>query len=276
MRKFIDGIKAPFRTLRNRQLEQRTGFDLKGSSSQYVMKIPSDQNAVDLFKGEWSSILPQKDLVSGHAALFEDPRIEWLINVAGGVEGKSILELGPLEGGHAYMMEKNGAQSITAIEANMRAYLKCLIAKEIYDLKSVNFLLGDFIEYMRASDRRFDICLASGVLYHMKNPVEMLELIANCSDTLYLWTHYCDPATTPYAEEIEFNQAGFKHKLYVHTYGSALGWDGFCGGSGKYSCWLSKDEIMAALQHFGFRRIETAFDQPDHPNGPSISITAFK
>ena len=32
------------------------------------------------------------------------PRIEWLLDAYGEVRGKSILELGPFEGGHAYML----------------------------------------------------------------------------------------------------------------------------------------------------------------------------
>ena len=39
----------------------------------------------------------------GKVNAFEDARIEWLLDAYGEVHGKSILELGPFEGGHAYM-----------------------------------------------------------------------------------------------------------------------------------------------------------------------------
>src|SRR6058998_2055014 len=92
----------------------------------YVKSIPSEQNALDIFKGEWSSSLPpEKGLQTGGvAALFQDGRVKWAVEQFGGVEGQTILELGPLEGAHTYMLEKMGAASVTAIEANTRAYLK--------------------------------------------------------------------------------------------------------------------------------------------------------
>lgn len=86
----------------------------------------------------------------------------------------TVLELGPLEAGHTYMLEKMGARSIVAVEANSRAYLKCLIVKELFELKRAKFLLGDFVAYLKNNTRHFDLCLASGVLYHMQNPAELL------------------------------------------------------------------------------------------------------
>ena len=65
---------------------------------------------------------------------------------------------------------------MTAIEANTRAYLKCLIAKELLDMSRLGFLLGDFMEYLRGDPDHVDVCFASGVLYHVPNPVETLAL----------------------------------------------------------------------------------------------------
>lgn len=160
----------------------------------YVASMPSPQNALDIFKGEWASKLPEplSGLSAGPLPLFEDPRIEWINTQLDNIEGMTVLELGPLEAGHTYMLERFGATKIVAIEANTRAYLKCLLIKELLELKRVSFLCGDFIDYLRANQKRFDICVASGVLYHMLNPVELIALAAKVSDRLFLWTHYYD------------------------------------------------------------------------------------
>src|SRR4028119_854753 len=104
---------------------------------------PSPQNALDIFKGEWASCLPGSlsVLQAGKGQLFEDSRILWSVEQVGGgtIKGKKIIELGPLEAGHTYMMETLGADSITAIESNTRAYLKCLIIKELLGLKRSHF-----------------------------------------------------------------------------------------------------------------------------------------
>ncbi|MEG4232669.1 hypothetical protein QUA40_11235 [Microcoleus sp. Pol11C3] len=103
-------------------------------------------------------------LVAGTIPLFEDNRITWAIEQLKGVQSKHIIELVPLEAGHTYMLEKLGASSISAIEANSRAYLKCLIVKEVMKLQKAHLLYGDCVEYLRSSHNKFDVCLASGIL----------------------------------------------------------------------------------------------------------------
>src|SRR6188768_2522897 len=81
---------------------------------QYVREAPSAQNVVDLFAGEWSSALPPAiGATAGSIALFDDDRIRWILERAGGVDGQRVLELGPLEAGHTAMLEAAGA-TVTA------------------------------------------------------------------------------------------------------------------------------------------------------------------
>lgn len=250
----------------------------------YIKTIPSDQNSVDIFKGEWSSIFPGNQPLAGTIPLFEDSRIAWAVEQLGGVQGKNILELGPLEAGHTFMLEKRGAASVTAIEANSRAYLKCLIVKEIFKLQKAQFLFGDCIEYLRNCTKKFDVCFASGILYHMINPVELLSLMAKVSDKIVIWTHYYNGEVLhsqpnlspkfPGKEEAEFK--GFKHTLYHQDYNASLDHSGFCGGSDTFSNWLSREDILSCLRFFGFNKIQINFEQVNHPHGPCFALVAMK
>jgi hypothetical protein len=251
----------------------------------YVQSAPSNQNSLDIFKTEWASKLPAElEVTAGQSFLFEDPRITWVNEQFGGLQGQEILELGPLEAGHTYMMEQLGATSVTAIEANTRAYLKCLIAKEILNLKNAHFLLGDFIEYLKQHPRKFDLCIASGVLYHMQNPAELIDLISQVTDRVFLWTHYYDEALMPQKKEFihRFPSAsvvdykGFSHTLYRQEYGEALGYASFCGGSHAFSTWMKREEIIACLSFFGFSNITTSFENPHNPGGPCFAIAATR
>jgi len=263
-----------------------TGKYSEGILDAYVKDRPSPQNALDIFKGEWSSRLPPpyENTTSGRADLFEDARIRWAGKLLGGFNGVSILELGPLEAGHSYMLEKMGAKGVLAIEANTRAYLKCLIVKEILGLARVRFLLGDFIEYMSHTDERFDVCLASGVLYHMQDPAGLIRLASKVSDRIILWTHYYDdkvikgsPALShKFSGPVKAGSDGFEHCLYRHEYKSALGWSGFCGGGETYSNWMTRDDIITCLEHFGFTHTVVGFEQPDHANGPSFCVVGSR
>jgi SAM-dependent methyltransferase len=254
----------------------------------YLTTTPSSQNVLDIFKGEWSSKLPPPldQLQAGEIELFQDARIKWLISELGDLHGQTILELGPLEGGHSYMLELGGAESITAIDANTHAYLKCLIAKELLGMRRVRFLHGDFVEYLKAPDcQQFDIGVASGVLYHMVNPAELIALMAKCCQKhLLIWTHYYDEdwaqagelqSKFPFTQQADYE--GFSHTLIRQYYGDpAVLSTGFCGGSRPYSNWMYRDEIIKCLNYFGFMKVQINFDHYDHPNGPAFTLLASR
>lgn len=111
----------------------------------YVASMPHPQNALNIFKGEWVSRLPEPyaSLEAGKLALFEDVRIKWAETELSGFQNKSILDLGPLEGAHPHMFERLGAKEIVSIEGDTRAFLKCLITKELLGLKRVSYQCGD-------------------------------------------------------------------------------------------------------------------------------------
>jgi Protein of unknown function (DUF1698) len=253
----------------------------------YVQNAPSSQNVLDLFKGEWSSQLPTYlELVTqpGTAGLFEDSRVVWAEEVLGSFAGWNILELGPLEGGHSYMFQKKGASKITSIEANTRAFLKCLCIKEILGLNRVSFKLGDFMPFLRSDSEQYDMVFASGVLYHMEEPVELIKLISKVSDKVLLWTQYYDGNIISQKESLAdkfspvdtFGYDGAFYEFSTQAYKEALDWSGFCGGPKPVSKWLTRDSILRALKRYGFTDIQINFDSPDAQNGPAFAICAKK
>lgn len=249
---------------------------------QYVTSAPSPQNAIDIFAGEWASALPDSlgKLKAGQSQLFNDVRIHWAEQELGGFKGATVLELGPLEAAHTCMMEQYGAAEILAIEANTRAYLKCLTIKELFELKRSKFVCGDFVEFLRQNSLQFDICVASGVLYHMRNPVELISLISKVCDRVMIWTHYYDAdlmATSDRFPESHLSEyQGFEHRLYRQEYGVGLDLTSFCGGNDSYSNWMSRADILNCLQHFGFSEIQINFEDSQNPNGPSFCLAAVK
>lgn len=237
----------------------------------YVRTAPDPQFAVDIFQDEWSSrlpALPGSSLAprSGTTPLFEDPRIDWasdrLSELGIAIEGKRILELGPLEGGHTAMLCARGAAEVVAIEANKRSYLKCLIVKELYGLDRARFLLGESVDYLRTTNDVYDIAIVSGLLYHLANPVELIALLARRCRAIFLWTVVYDPAffarfpekLKPFHPPQAAHFDGFPHTVHRMDYGEALDWKGFCGGSRPFCHWLTQEDILRALAHFGLPR----------------------
>jgi len=251
----------------------------------YCMETPAPQQVLDIFRGEWSSAMPSASGLAttpGHAGLFEDPRVTWAASRSGGVHGRRILELGPLEGGHSYMLEQAGAAEVLAVEANVRSFLKCLCVKEIFGLSKAHFVLGDCMAFMEQSSGGWDMVFASGILYHMKDPARFLSLLPRMAPRVFLWTHYFDERiirTTP-ALEHKFGalQEGvvgdYRYQFVEQSYKEALGWSGFCGGAAETSVWLTRSSILGLLKHLGYRTIEVSFETPDHPNGPAFCVYA--
>jgi SAM-dependent methyltransferase len=253
----------------------------------YTLTRPSAQNAIDLFQGEWSSRFPDSlGLVAlpGTATLFEDGRIRWSEACLGGFKGRRILELGPLEGGHSYMLQQGGASQVVAIEANTRCFLKCLIVKELLRLDRVEFRLGDFTAYLQQTDEAFDIVIASGVLYHMAEPLKLIDRVARVAPDVMYWTHYYDKAViraSPalarrFGPQQPLAHGGETYEYAQQTYRAERGRAAFCGGSQPTSRWLTRDSLLRALRNCGYTGIEVGFEDPHHPNGPALAICATR
>jgi hypothetical protein len=273
----LKNIRKIAGTLRNLNFQAASGE----ITESYVGTEPGAQAALDTFRGEWSSRFPPpfSELNAGKSELFEDARVQWALAQFGDVQGKSVLELGPLEGGHSYMLEKAGFASVLGIEANTRAYLKCLITKEITDLSHTRFVLGDFVKFLRASPPKFDAAFVCGVLYHMENPAELIELISHAADQVFIWTHHYVPSwqhVGRFTAAQPSEHKGFQHSLYRQEYGASLKRAGFCGGPLRYSSWMTREDILSCLKYFGFVDMQTNFDDPNHPNGPAFALVAKK
>jgi len=258
---------------------------LEAELAEFLTQYPSDQNAFDLFPESWSTIF-EGVKTNGTAVLSNDLRIKWLLERVD-VASKSVLELGPLEAGHTYMLEKAGA-NVLSIEANKGAFLRCLIVKNYLGMNS-KFLLGDF-EQFNWSDK-FDMIVASGVLYHMREPVALLEKLSHLTNKIFLWTHYFEPNLELWNKDLKSQlESGkwdienpsvveigqLKIKTVKQHYGEALGWTGFCGGTESYSNWLYRQDLLSLLGFLGFNNIELSFDEPAHQNGPAFCVLAQK
>jgi len=249
----------------------------------YVHAAPSAQNAVDLFRGEWVSAFPIPGIKAGNIPLFFDWKLPLLDEAFGSIAGWNVLELGPLEGMHTYMLEQMGAASVTAIESSGRAYLRCLITKEVLDLRKAHFQLGDFNEFLTSTELTYDLVLGSGILYHQHDPCATLGHVSRVAPRLLLWTHFYDEGMFESRDHLvdrfrtttttEFEGRTFT--LHVHQYAEDLERRTFCGGLNETSHWMSLDDLETVLSICGYKE-ELRQMELDHPHGPAVLMILSK
>jgi hypothetical protein len=248
----------------------------------YVATFPTWQNAIDVVPGWNHAFPPAAGVTAGPGHMYEDSRISWCLEKMGTLHGKHVLELGPLEGMHTYMLSRAQPDKIDAIEANALAFLRCLVTKEVLALDKASFRLGDFNAWLEKSGVRYDLIVASGVLYHSSDPIRLLELIGSSSDCFYLWTHYFDSNAmgidddrrVPFSGRVEVRDYnGLRLELHERSYYAAWKDPKFCGGFQDRHYWMTKQDILRLANRIGFDT-EIAHDEPEHVNGPSCSIFA--
>jgi hypothetical protein len=271
-----------FRILR-RLIPWPTSKSASSIFDRYVSAPPALQNAVDALPG-WSCALPPGlGVQAGSIAAYEDARIRWAIECFGPLEGRRVLELGPLEGGHTMILEAAGA-SVDAIEANKSAFMRCLIAKEIAGLKRARFWLGDFVKWLENIDETYDLVVASDALDCFTSPLRAIELISRRTDAVYIWTHVArekrqrrrdrGDKIPSNAEDHYFRGANFR--IYRAAKLPAEGKAAEVSGVSGERALLRRGDLLEALKIVGFQRVQTAHEDADHPRGQALSVFARK
>lgn len=262
----------------------RASHDIRSADATYSADRPSNQTAVDVFKGTWTSAFPPEYGVrAGTLESFDDVRVRWAAEtLPGGFGGRSILELGPYEAYNTWQFERLGARSVTAIEANDFNFLKSLVVKEVTGLRA-RFLHGDAVAYLEACAERYDLVWASGVLYHASDPLRLIAAIARVTDAVFLHTHYFTAeaaARSAHAQsffepprDVRARIGGREVTLHFKAYGQPKRGD-FSGGPAAFSYWMEKDDILAALGDAGFDDVRIGTDDPGNPNGPALFLLA--
>lgn len=261
--------------------EQNTFSDRKLDA--YVNSAPTPQNAIDALPGWNMSLPPHAGVTAGAHPFYQDDRIYWAIDQFGSLQGQQILEIGPLEASHTYLLEQYQPLVLDAVEANKMAYLRCLVVKELLNMNIARFHLGDASKWLENNDKRYDFVVASGILYHMQDPVKFLERIAARTNSFYLWTHYVDEVAMPmndvrrgaFVGQVEVEEfQGHKVRLWQRSYHGAWRSNHFCGGIHDRHRWMERKDMLALIAALGFDDVRIAHDDWGHDNGPSFSVFA--
>lgn len=252
----------------------------------YVLDLPREANAIDLQRGGWKFEYENMDEAGIRESIASDGRplfcSMFFPNFAD--PDYSIWELGPSDGYNTAGLEFHGAKNVSAIEGNVGAFLRCLILKNYFNLKS-KFLLGDFLKYLDAVDQGPDLIYGSGVLYHLTDPVSFLRRCSELSPDLFLWTfvydhdlmidHGYEKNMFAFDQVRTIDVAGREVRYHKRFYDpSLIGEEKFAGGFQSYANWMTRDDLFYTLEKFGYRVLQTIDD--GYSGIPAINIFATR
>jgi hypothetical protein len=143
---------------------------------------------------------------------------------------------------------------------------------------NARFLLGDFSEYLKKTSKSYDLIFASGVFYHMEDPVDLIWQISKRTDRIFAWTHYISKDQSNYAESSDRNtlkEIEFSCNYYRYEYDQSRE-DRSFARVGEFSSRLTKEDFLRALLAVGFSNYEIVKDEFDHPGEPAFSFIAEK
>ncbi|MBR0648563.1 class I SAM-dependent methyltransferase [Roseomonas terrae] len=267
---------------------QLSGYDVISDKfpDRYVLDLPRDANAIALQRGGWKFSYETKSEAEIRESIASDGRplfcSMFFPNFAD--SDYRVLELGPSDGYNTAGLEFHGASNILSIESNVDAFQRCLILKNVFGLKA-KFLLGDFLKYLHADIEAPDLIYASGVLYHLTDPVAFLRRCGEVSPDLFLWTFVHDEEAIR-AHEYETRLFVPQDDETVHIFGRAITchrryYDAelvqdrkFAGGVRAYANWLSRPDLLAVLEGLGYRVLRMIDD--GYSGLPAVNIFATR
>jgi hypothetical protein len=102
------------------------------------------------------------------------------------LDGKRVIEFGPMEGAQTAGLIHLGAASVTCIEARAESFIKTLIAQYCLGWQNVRLVMDDFHNADRNKYGEFDLAFAHGVYYHSLAPFLFFENLMSLSKNIFI------------------------------------------------------------------------------------------
>ena len=182
-----------------------------------------------------------------------------------GFAGKTIIDVGCLEGGFATEFARMGLDA-TGVEVRESNYRNCLYVKERANLPNLHFIQGDAIDISKFGP--FDVFFVSGLLYHLDRPRKFLEDVArNCGKALIIWTHVTHAEETEACmtyglSDLQENEglSGRWYPEHGDIPSDKLNELKWASWSNNDSFWVQKEYLLQLLKEIGFDLVFEQFD----------------
>lgn len=191
-----------------------------------------------------------------------DPRIELFFATFPHV--RTILELGSLEGAQTIgLASRRGVRHVLGLEARRSNIARAELAARLLRARNLSFVEADLETAELSQFGKFDAIYCCGLLYHLREPWQLVKQFRTVSTRAFIFTHYTTEAE---AESVAHGYRGTTHP--------EAGLDDPLSGLSPYSFWPTIGSLVQMLNDGGFARVEILGNERTSANGPVIALAA--
>lgn len=180
------------------------------------------------------------------------------------IRGMTAIDLGSKEGYNSFDLHECGATNVLGIEIRDNFLTQARNEGEALRYRKVEFRKADVRIIDELGLGKFDLCLCSGLLYHMQNPFNLLKRLRNICTHLAIETHVAPsffelPFVAPkyrchldlVPRRLELDGVAFRGR--VNTFPAEQDMQATSGSVVSHSTfWLFHGELLRALDAAGF------------------------
>ena len=191
------------------------------------------------------------------------------------VEGKRVLDVGCNDGFFVFHCRERGASSVCGIEAEAHHYKNANLVNDLLQQGSIELRCMSAYE-IDESLGEFDISLLLGLIYHLKNPLKVIESVAHLTnETLVIETALRNSLVdiknrekgimgTPSMDFLEHPLEPMSDTAHLENcYNPQISFEG------AYNWWVPNSEcVCSMLRSVGFQKTEILQENIGHPSLP--------
>jgi SAM-dependent methyltransferase len=196
---------------------------------------------------------------------FIDIRTQLVVDAFdGSLAGRTVVDLGCLEGGFSLALAERGAEQVVGIEARSISVERCELARTLRGTERVEFVVADIKDEL-AQRPPFDVVFAAGILYHVGDPAEMLRIIRRaCRGIVLIDTHVADPDVASHGcsdvVELRSGDRSYRGRWFPEydPHASSSARDGYlwAAWSDSDAFWPLEDELVRMVTDAGFSSVD--------------------
>jgi len=195
----------------------------------------------------------------------DDIRTQLVVDACGGsLEGRTVVDLGCLEGGFTLAFAQRGATHVVGIEARELSVQRCELARSLLGVDNATFVVADVKDELDRHDP-FDVVFATGILYHVADPAAFLRTMRSaCGYVALVDTHVARPdeATHDCSSMVTrtLHGATYEGRMFPEyppdvsdDAKEAMAWAAY---SDADAFWPVEDDLVRMMHDAGFSRVE--------------------